>query len=64
MENDGTDFKKIIEQARDVDRILNERKKERYQQEYGGLKFFQRLWKRLTREKTTEELIDKFGCGL
>lgn len=64
MEKDGTDFKKIIEQAREVDRILEERRKERYKQEYSGLNFFQRLWKRLAREKTTEELIDKFGCGL
>lgn len=54
----------LLEKAREIDRKAAERAREQYLKEYGGLNFFQRLWKRLTRKKTLQELLDEFGMGL
>lgn len=54
----------LLAQAREIDRRNAERAREEWEREYGGLNFFQRIWKRLTRKKTLEEILDDFTIGL
>lgn len=54
----------LLAQAREIDRRNAERAREEWEREYGGLNFFQRIWKRLTCKKTLEEILDDFTIGL